>query len=119
MALPNEKKESQSSEIPYNPVDSNAFMDDVKRIKKIITPNSQFIEERENEFDKEFPSPDGSDFIGMERITDLKRFLRQSLELQRQKFIEGIKGKVKRGITIDESYFNDGLIKAIEIIKSL
>lgn len=36
---------------------------------------SEIIEESEKEFDEEFPSPDGQDFIGNERISKLKSFL--------------------------------------------
>ena len=44
---------------------------------------SKDIDER---FDAEFPSPDGQDFIGMERISSLKAFLRKELADQKAKF---------------------------------
>ncbi len=39
-------------------------------------------------FDAEFPSPDGQDFIGMERISSLKAFLRKELADQKARAIE-------------------------------
>ena len=39
-------------------------------------------------FDAEFPSPDGQDFLGMERISILKAFLRKELADQKARAIE-------------------------------
>ena len=47
----------------------------------------------QEEFDEEFPSPDGRDFIGMERISSLKSFISTQKELS---FEEGVKSEKER-----------------------
>jgi hypothetical protein len=47
-----------------------------------------------DEFDREFPSPDGQDFIGMERISSIKSFISSALAQQREFFKQNLEGVV-------------------------
>ncbi len=55
------------------------------------------------EFDKEFPSPDGHDFIGTERISSLHNFLHKLAH----KIKEDTKREVEQAIAKKYGYFED------------
>lgn len=130
MPLPNEKKESQSSEIPYNPVNTKEFMEDARNVNKVMYPKDSFIEERVELFKKEYRKAYQnilSDEALQEGNSWFEDFLRQSLELYRERIIEGIeKDDFKE---IHHCGFNDGISncdcylsgrdRAIDIIRSL
>lgn len=80
----------------------------------------------EKEFDDEFSSPDGRDFIGMERISRIKSFIRSLLAQQKESVLEKLPKEFKypkefngteeyvRGL---DSGFEKGIAEARKIIE--
>ena len=74
----------------------------------------------QEEFDKEFPSPDGRDFIGMERISSIKSFIENLLEQERKRLVSEIeKVDMPNAFSDRNLKFSDGVKNTVEKVLSI